>query len=109
MAASPSPSARRALARSALTVGALGVVFGDLGTSPLHTTKTVFDPGDPHPVAVSYDSVFGIISMILWSVVPVVTVTCRRSGPAGRGAVARAPDRPDHRRRSSPSRRSCPP
>ena len=38
-------------ARAALVVGALGVVFGDIGTSPLYTIQTVFNPGDPHPVA----------------------------------------------------------
>jgi KUP system potassium uptake protein len=62
-------------ARGALILGALGVVFGDIGTSPLYTVQTVFNPGDPHPVAVSTDSVFGIVSMIFWSVTVVVTVT----------------------------------
>ena len=42
----------RAPAQTALVVGALGVVFGDIGTSPLYTIQTVFNPGDPHPVAV---------------------------------------------------------
>src|SRR3954468_5617835 len=56
-------------------LGALGVVFGDIGTSPLYTVQTVFDPGDPHPIAVSQATVFGIISMIFWSVTLVVTVT----------------------------------
>ena len=36
-------------ARAALTLGALGVVFGDIGTSPLYTVQTVFNPRDPHP------------------------------------------------------------
>jgi KUP system potassium uptake protein len=61
--------------QGALAIGALGVVFGDIGTSPLYTIQTVFNPGDPHPVAVSVDSVFGIISMIFWSVTVIVTVT----------------------------------
>ncbi len=56
-------------------LGALGVVFGDIGTSPLYTVQTVFDPGDPHPIAVSEATVFGIVSMIFWSVTLVVTVT----------------------------------
>ena len=56
-------------------LGALGVVFGDIGTSPLYTVQTVFDPGDPHPVAVTESTVFGIISLIFWSVTLVVTVT----------------------------------
>ena len=34
-------------------VGALGVVFGDIGTSPIYTIQTVFNPADPHPVPIS--------------------------------------------------------
>jgi KUP system potassium uptake protein len=62
-------------ARAALTVAALGVVFGDLGTSPLYTVQTVFSPGDPHPVQATTDAVFGIASLIFWSVTIVVTLT----------------------------------
>ncbi len=40
-------------ARLAVVVGALGVVFGDIGTSPIYTLQTVFSPSDPHPVPVS--------------------------------------------------------
>jgi KUP system potassium uptake protein len=56
-------------------VGALGVVFGDIGTSPLYTVQTVFSPADPHPVRVSQQNVFGITSLIVWSVLIIVTVT----------------------------------
>jgi KUP system potassium uptake protein len=66
---------RRATAQGALAVGALGVVFGDIGTSPLYTVQTVFNPSDPHPVKVSHDSIFGIVSLIFWSVTIIVTVT----------------------------------
>jgi KUP system potassium uptake protein len=66
---------RQRAVRGGLILGALGVVFGDIGTSPLYTVQTVFDPGDPHPVAVSQDSVIGIASMIFWSVMTVVTGT----------------------------------
>jgi KUP system potassium uptake protein len=59
---------------AALVVGALGVVFGDIGTSPIYTVQTVFNPGDPHPIAVSRESVYGVISLIFWSVTIVVTV-----------------------------------
>jgi KUP system potassium uptake protein len=65
----------RATAKAALAIGALGVVFGDIGTSPLYTVQTVFNPDDPHPVAVSTDAVFGIISLIFWSVMLIVTLT----------------------------------
>ena len=66
---------RSATAPAALAIGALGVVFGDIGTSPLYTEQTVFNPGDPHPVKVSTQNVFGIVSLIVWSVVIIVTVT----------------------------------
>jgi KUP system potassium uptake protein len=39
--------------RAAVVVGALGVVFGDIGTSPIYTIQTVFNPTDPHPVPLS--------------------------------------------------------
>src|SRR5512140_709865 len=65
---------RRATAQGALAGGALGVVFGDIGTSPLYTVQTVFNPGDPHPVAVSTESIFGVVSLIFWSVTIIVTV-----------------------------------
>jgi KUP system potassium uptake protein len=61
--------------KAALTLGALGVVFGDIGTSPLYTVQTVFNPKDPHPVQTSVDNVFGVISLIFWSVMIVVTLT----------------------------------
>ena len=64
-----------ASARTALAVGALGVVFGDIGTSPLYTEQTVFNPGDPHPVKVSVENIFGVVSLIFWSVTIIVTVT----------------------------------
>ena len=66
---------RRAAAQGALTLGALGVVFGDIGTSPLYTVQTLFNPSDPHPVKVSRDSIFGVVSLIFWSVTIIVTVT----------------------------------
>jgi KUP system potassium uptake protein len=68
------PSARDTV-RLAVVVGALGVVFGDIGTSPIYTIQTVFNPGDPHPVPVSTENVFGVVSLIFWSVMIIVTVT----------------------------------
>jgi KUP system potassium uptake protein len=69
-----SRTATRSPAQLALVVGALGVVFGDIGTSPLYTIKTVFNPSDPHPVAATRESVYGVASLIFWSVTIVVTV-----------------------------------
>ena len=56
-------------------VGALGVVFGDIGTSPIYTIQTVFNPGDPHPVPISEHTIYGIVSLIFWSVMIIVTYT----------------------------------
>jgi KUP system potassium uptake protein len=61
--------------RVAIVIGALGVVFGDIGTSPIYTVQTAFNPEDPHPVGVAMESVYGIISLIFWSVTIVVTIT----------------------------------
>ncbi|WP_308014988.1 potassium transporter Kup [Nocardia coffeae] len=61
--------------RPAVVLGALGVVFGDIGTSPIYTLQTVFAPGDPHPVPVSTNNVYGVVSLVFWSVMIIVTVT----------------------------------
>jgi len=59
----------------ALVVGALGVVFGDIGTSPIYTFQTIFNPDDPHPVPITTDNVYGVVSLIFWSVMIIVTLT----------------------------------
>jgi KUP system potassium uptake protein len=61
--------------RAGIVVGALGVVFGDIGTSPIYTIQTVFNPDDPHPVPISTDNVYGVVSTIFWSVMIIVTLT----------------------------------
>ncbi|MFF4685578.1 potassium transporter Kup [Streptomyces sp. NPDC001307] len=61
--------------RLALVIGALGVVFGDIGTSPIYTLQTVFNPSDPHPVPVTTQNVYGVVSLVFWSVVVIVLVT----------------------------------
>ena len=77
--------------RLALIVGALGVVFGDIGTSPIYTLQTVFNPDDPHPVPVSDGNVLGVVSLIFWSVTIIVTVTyvllAMRADNDGEGGV----------------------
>ncbi|MBW0018584.1 MAG: potassium transporter Kup [Mycobacterium sp.] len=62
-------------ARPALLIGALGVVFGDLGTSPIYTIQTIFDPHDPHPIPLTTDNLYGIVSLVFWSVMVIVTLT----------------------------------
>ncbi|HEX7428237.1 MAG TPA: potassium transporter Kup [Mycobacterium sp.] len=61
--------------RAAVVLAALGVVFGDIGTSPIYTVQTVFNPRDPHPVPLNTDNVYGIVSLIFWSVMLIVTLT----------------------------------
>jgi len=62
-------------ARSGLVIGALGVVFGDIGTSPIYTVQTLFNPDDPHPVPISRANVYGVVSLIFWSVMVIVSLT----------------------------------
>ena len=50
--------------------------LGDIGTSPIYTVQTVFNPSDPHPVPVSAESVYGVITLIFWSVTVIVTMKC---------------------------------
>ncbi len=61
--------------RVAIVISALGIVFGDIGTSPIYTIQTVFNPSDPHPVPLSDTHVYGIVSLIFWSVMTIVTLT----------------------------------
>ena len=56
-----------------LTLGALGIVFGDIGTSPLYSIQAVFG-GHGQGLAINQDNVYGIISVILWSVTLVVSI-----------------------------------
>ncbi len=60
-------------ARAAVTLAALGVVFGDIGTSPIYTIQTIFNPEDPHPVPLTVDNIYGSVSLIFWSVTLIVT------------------------------------
>lgn len=57
----------------ALALAALGVVFGDIGTSPLYTMREIF-AGAHHPLILSEDNVFGILSLVFWSLIMIVCV-----------------------------------
>jgi KUP system potassium uptake protein len=56
----------------ALSVGALGVVYGDIGTSPLYALRECFRP--EHGVAPTPDNVLGVLSLIVWSLVVIISV-----------------------------------
>jgi KUP system potassium uptake protein len=55
-----------------LAVSAIGIVFGDIGTSPLYAFRETF--AGHHPLAVDHDHVFGVLSLIFWSMMLVVTL-----------------------------------
>ena len=54
-----------------LMLGAIGVVYGDIGTSPLYTMKESFL--GPHPLAVDPLHIFGVLSLIFWTLMMIVT------------------------------------
>ena len=55
-----------------LTLAAVGIVYGDIGTSPLYTLKTVFDPA--HGLAVTHNNLLGIVSLIFWGLTLIVSL-----------------------------------
>lgn len=70
------PPGRHLWSRSGARRGCARGDLGDIGTSPIYTVQTVFNPSDPHPVPVSAENVYGVISLIFWSVPVIVTVKC---------------------------------
>ena len=56
-----------------MALAALGVVFGDIGTSPLYTMKEVFLAGH-HPLTLNPSNVYGILSLITWALILIVSV-----------------------------------
>lgn len=57
---------------AALTLAALGVVYGDIGTSPLYTIKEIFSPGTGVPL--NPDTIVGAVSVVFWLLMVVVTL-----------------------------------
>jgi KUP system potassium uptake protein len=55
-----------------LALAALGVVYGDIGTSPLYAIKEVFGNAH-HPVPITPENVLGILSLVFWSLIVVVS------------------------------------
>jgi KUP system potassium uptake protein len=55
-----------------LALGALGVVYGDIGTSPLYAIKECFH--GTHAIALSENSIFGVLSLVFWSLTVVVSI-----------------------------------
>src|SRR5687768_5019778 len=71
-AASPPASDARGRSQARLALGAIGVVFGDIGTSPIYAFREAFT--GHHPLTVNALNVFGVLSLIFWAMVIVVTL-----------------------------------
>ena len=80
-------SAKTVQAAPVLMLGAVGVVFGDIGTSPLYTLRECLKAAG----GVTQPNVFGIVSLILWSILIVVTLKyvsfVMRAGNDGEGGI----------------------
>ena len=59
-------------AMPALAVAAIGVVFGDIGTSPLYALKEIFN--GHHPIPVTPDNILGVLSLVFWAIMIMVTI-----------------------------------
>jgi KUP system potassium uptake protein len=57
-----------------LSLGALGVVYGDIGTSPLYALKECFAVHHGHQLQPTHDNVLGVLSLITWSLILVISV-----------------------------------
>jgi KUP system potassium uptake protein len=79
----------RGRALAALALGALGVVYGDIGTSPLYALRECFN--GPHGVAPTNENVFGTLSLVFWSMTFVVTfkylLVVMRADNRGEGGI----------------------
>jgi KUP system potassium uptake protein len=83
-------SARAKAGGAALALGALGVVFGDIGTSPLYALQAVFT-ADHGAVHATPGEVYGVVSLVFWSITVIVSVKyvgfVMRADNAGEGGI----------------------
>ena len=62
----------RKSAKLKLAVGAIGIVFGDIGTSPIYAFRETF--AGPHPLAIDDLHILGVVSLIFWSMTLIVSI-----------------------------------
>lgn len=62
------------ISTTTLVIAALGVVFGDIGTSPIYTLKECFSPHSPHHIDPTHGHILGVVSLVLWSLLLLVCV-----------------------------------
>ncbi len=60
------------VSQGALTLAALGIVFGDIGTSPLYAIREAFH--GPHAMPITPENILGVLSLIVWSLILVISV-----------------------------------
>ncbi len=83
------PPTKRGSEVTKLSLAALGIVYGDIGTSPLYAMRECFSP--THGTAVTHDNVLGILSLFFWALTLVIVVKyltfVLRAGNAGEGGT----------------------
>ncbi len=103
----PAPPVAASPMRRAVIIGALGVVYGDIGTSPIYTLRECFKAAGAGAAA---ESVLGLLSLVFWSLMIVVTakyvVFVMRADNDGEGGIMAllglaAHTEPDQRRRTA--------
>jgi KUP system potassium uptake protein len=55
-----------------LSLTALGIVYGDIGTSPLYAMRECFH--GPHAIAATHDNIFGVLSLIFWALIIIISI-----------------------------------
>ncbi len=68
----PAASSGRGVRVAGLAFGALGVVYGDIGTSPLYAMRETF--AGPHPLPIDRPHVLGVLSLVFWTLILVVSI-----------------------------------
>src|SRR5256884_1441293 len=75
MTATPAEASRSPLTiPTAATIGALGVVYGDIGTSPLYALKEAAKAATGHGGVLTPDAVLGVVSLIFWALILIISI-----------------------------------
>src|SRR5947199_3744832 len=75
MTATPAEASRSPLTiPTAATIGALGVVYGDIGTSPLYALKEAATAATGHGGTLTPDAIMGVVSLILWALILIISI-----------------------------------
>jgi KUP system potassium uptake protein len=93
---------------AALALGAIGVVYGDIGTSPLYTLQTTLSHDGMHPTP---ESIYGVLSLIFWAQIMVVSLKyvtfIMRADNKGEGGIMALMALAQRSVRDKPKRAGC--